>query len=80
MSDFPVILSATRTPVGKFLGGLSTLTAVDLGAIVFAEALKRARVKPTDIDEVILGNVVSAGVGMAPGRNAALRILRHPIR
>jgi acetyl-CoA C-acetyltransferase len=73
MPDFPVILSATRTPIGKFLGGLSTLTAVDLGAIVFAEALRRARVKPTDIDEVILGNVVSAGVGMAPARNAALR-------
>lgn len=73
MPDIPVILSATRTPIGKFLGGLSSLTAVELGAIAFAEALKRAKVKPTDIDEVIMGNVVSAGVGMAPARNAALR-------
>ena len=73
MPDIPVILSATRTPIGKFLGGLSGLSAVELGAIAFAEALKRAKVKPADIDEVILGNVVSAGVGMAPARNAALR-------
>jgi acetyl-CoA C-acetyltransferase len=73
MPDIPVILSAVRTPVGKFLGGLSGLTAVEIAAIALAEALKRAKVSGSDIDEVILGNVVSAGVGMAPARNAALR-------
>lgn len=73
MATDVIILSAARTPVGKFLGGLMPLGAVELGAIAFKAALQRANVLPADIDEVIMGNVVSAGVGMAPARNAALR-------
>ncbi|MEK6262236.1 MAG: thiolase family protein [Planctomycetota bacterium] len=68
-----VILSACRTPVGKFQGALSTLTATDLGAIVVRAALERASVAADQVDEVILGNVLSAGVGQAPARQAALR-------
>ena len=66
------ILSAVRTPIGKFLGELSDLGAPKLGAIAVAEAVKRAGAKPDQIDEVILGNVVQAGVGQAPARQAAL--------
>ena len=66
------LLSAVRTPVGKFLGELSELPAPKLGAIAIAEALKRAAVLPAQVDEVILGNVVQAGVGQAPARQAAL--------
>jgi len=66
------ILSAVRTPIGKFLGELSELTAPKLGAVAVAEAVKRAGAKPDQIDEVILGNVVQAGVGQAPARQAAL--------
>ena len=69
----PVLLSACRTPIGKFLGGLSALAAPDLGAIVIREAVQRAGLLPTHIDEVIMGNVLSAGVGQAPARQAALR-------
>ena len=61
------LLSAVRTPVGKFLGELSELPAPKLGAIAIAEALKRAAVLPAQVDEVILGNVVQAGVGQAAG-------------
>lgn len=68
-----VILSAVRTPVGKFLGGLSGLSAAELGGIAFKNALERAAVSGADINEVIMGNVVSAGAGMAPARNAALK-------
>ncbi len=67
-----LILSAARTPVGKFLGGLSELPAPKLGAVAVAEALKRAGVDPKRVDEVVMGNVVSAGVGQAPARQAAL--------
>ena len=67
-----VILSAVRTPVGKFLGGLSTLPATELGARVVSEAVRRARVSPAEVDEVIMGNVVSAGLGQNPARQAAL--------
>jgi acetyl-CoA C-acetyltransferase len=67
------ILSACRTPIGKFRGSLSSLTATELGSIVVRESVARAGVKPTDVDEVILGNVLSAGVGQAPARQAALR-------
>src|SRR5436190_21096643 len=66
------IVSAARTPIGKFLGGLSELSAPKLGAIAIAEALKRANVKPTQVEDVIMGNVVQAGVGQAPARQAAL--------
>jgi acetyl-CoA C-acetyltransferase len=66
------ILSAVRTPIGKFLGELSELPAPKLGAVAIAEALKRANVAPDRVDEVIMGNVVQAGVGQAPARQAAL--------
>jgi len=71
MSD-AVILSAARTPTGRFLGALKSLTAPELGAIVVREAVARAGVAPEAIDECILGNVVSAGLGQAPARQAAL--------
>ena len=68
-----VIVSAVRTPTGKFLGGLKDLSATDLGAIVVREAVARARIDPASVDECIMGNVVSAGLGQAPARQAALR-------
>ncbi len=67
-----VILSAVRTPVGRFLGGLSTMPATKLGAQVVREAVSRAAVSPEQVDEVIMGNVVSAGLGQNPARQAAL--------
>ena len=69
----PVIISATRTPVGKFLGSLKGFSATALGAIVVREAVKRAGVKPEDVDEVIMGCVIQAGLGQNPARQAALR-------
>src|SRR5947207_5914183 len=69
----PVIISAVRTPVGKFLGTLKNFKATDLGAMVVREAVKRAGVKPEDVDEVILGCVIQAGLGQNPARQAALR-------
>lgn len=69
----PVILSAVRTPSGRFQGSLSKLSATQLGAIVVREAVKRAAIPdPTDIYEVIMGNVVSAGLGQNPARQAAI--------
>ncbi|HLC02409.1 MAG TPA: thiolase family protein [Anaerolineales bacterium] len=69
----PVILSAVRTPMGKFQGALSSLTATQLGAVVVRAAVDRARIPDTrDIDEVLMGNVVSAGLGQAPARQAAI--------
>lgn len=68
-----VIASAVRTPIGKFLGSLSALTAPELGAIAIREVVRRAGVAPEAIDEVIMGNVVSAGVGQAPARQATLK-------
>ena len=67
-----VILSAVRTPTGRFLGSLKGFTAPQLGAIVVKEAVSRAGVAPDAVDEVIMGNVVSAGLGQAPARQAAL--------
>ena len=67
-----VIVSAVRTPIGAFNGSLASLTAPQLGAIVIREALVRAGVKPEDVSEVIMGNVLTAGVGQAPARQAAL--------
>ena len=67
-----VIISAVRTAIGGFLGTLAPLSATRLGAIVVSEAVKRTGVDPAKIDEVILGNVVSAGLGQAPARQAAL--------
>jgi acetyl-CoA C-acetyltransferase len=70
--DSAVILSAVRTPIGKFQGGLAPLSATQLGAKVVAEAARRAEVDPKQVDECIMGNVVSAGLGQAPARQAAL--------
>jgi acetyl-CoA C-acetyltransferase len=74
MSDLneAVIISATRTPVGKFLGSLKGFSAPQLGAVVVREAVKRAGVKPEDVDEVIMGCVIQAGLGQNPARQAAL--------
>src|SRR5215204_6555647 len=66
------ILSACRTPIGKFRGALSATPVTDLGAAVVREAIWRSGVKWADVEEVILGNVLSAGVGQAPARQAAL--------
>src|SRR5438876_8082608 len=68
----PVIVSAVRTPVGKFLGGLSPLPATRLGALVIKEAVRRAGVDAAAIDEVIMGNVLQGGEGQAPARQAAI--------
>ncbi len=68
-----VILSAVRTPIGKFQGGLAGFSATQLGALVVAEAVKRAGVEPEWVDEIIMGNVVSAGLGQNPARQAGLR-------
>ncbi len=68
----PVILSAVRTPVGKFLGGLSPLPAPRLGALVVREAVRRAEVEAASVDEVIMGNVLQGGEGQAPARQAAI--------
>ncbi|HEX2778851.1 MAG TPA: acetyl-CoA C-acetyltransferase [Gemmatimonadaceae bacterium] len=72
LSRTPVIVSAARTPVGKFLGGLSTLRAPELGAIAIKGALERSGVPADQIDEVIMGHVVQGGAGQAPARQAAL--------
>jgi acetyl-CoA C-acetyltransferase len=68
-----VIVSAVRTPTGKFLGGLKDFSATELGARVVREAVARARIDPALVQECIMGNVVSAGLGQAPARQAALR-------
>src|SRR5260221_7849606 len=68
-----VIVSAVRTPTGKFLGALKSLTATQLGALVVAEAVRRAGIEPGLVDECIMGNVVGAGLGQNPARQAALR-------
>src|SRR5436190_167983 len=68
-----VIVSAVRTPTGKFLGALKALTATQLGALAVAEAVRRAGIEPGLVDECIMGNVVGAGLGQNPARQAALR-------
>ena len=67
-----VILSAVRTPIGAFLGSLSALKAPELGAVVIKEAVNKAGIKPEDVSEVIMGNVLQGGVGQAPARQAAI--------
>jgi acetyl-CoA C-acetyltransferase len=67
-----VIVSACRTPVGSFRGSLATVTAPQLGAVAIREAVKRAGIAPEDVQEVIMGNVLQAGVGQAPARQAAI--------
>jgi acetyl-CoA C-acetyltransferase len=68
-----VIIAATRTPIGKFQGSLTLFSAVDLGSIVVREVVKRAGVEPHQVDEIIMGNVVSAGLGQNPARQAGLK-------
>ncbi|MGH3184904.1 MAG: beta-ketoacyl synthase N-terminal-like domain-containing protein, partial [Streptosporangiaceae bacterium] len=71
MSD-AVIVAGVRTPVGRFLGGLALVTAPRLGAVVVREVVQRAGIKPELVDECIMGNVVQAGEGQNPARQAAL--------
>ena len=71
--ETPVILSAVRTPIGKFQGGLAAFSAPELGGKVVAEAARRAGIDLQQIDEAILGNVVQAGLGQNPARQAALK-------
>ena len=66
------IVSACRTAIGEFMGGISSMTAPQLGAISIREAVKRAGIDPAQVDEVLMGNVVQAGVGQAPARQAAI--------
>jgi acetyl-CoA C-acetyltransferase len=66
------IVGAARTPIGAFQGGLASLAAPRLGAIAIKEALERAKVQPDQIDEVFMGNVLSAGIGQAPARQASI--------
>ncbi len=72
MSD-AYLISAARTPIGKFLGSLKTLTAPELGAVAIRAALERAGIAPKDVEDVIMGNILAAGVGQAPARQAALK-------
>ena len=71
-SRTPVIVGSARTPIGRFLGGLSPMAAPDLGAIAVKEAVARAEIDVSFVDEVVMGNVVSAGEGQAPARQAAV--------
>jgi len=68
-----VIIAAVRTAIGKFLGSLASFSAVDLGAVVVRKAVRRAGLEPAQVDEIIMGNVVSAGLGQNPARQAGLR-------
>src|SRR6202051_1209848 len=70
--DDVVIISGCRTPVGKFQGSLSDLSATQLGAITVREAVKRANLDPAQVEECIMGNVISAGLGQNPSRQAAI--------
>ncbi|MGH9377427.1 MAG: acetyl-CoA C-acetyltransferase [Terriglobia bacterium] len=69
----PVIVSAVRTPIGKFQGSLSALSAVELGACAVREVVRRAGIEPRQVDEIIMGNVLPAGLGQNPARQAGLR-------
>ncbi len=72
VEHIPVIVGAARTPTCKFLGNLASFTAPQLGAVAIKEAVRRSAVAPDSIDEVIMGNVVTAGIGQAPARQAAI--------
>src|SRR6185436_8670926 len=67
------LLSAVRTPIGKYLGGLGDIPAPELGSFAVAEAMKRATVSPDQVEEVIMGCVLQAGLGQNPARQAALK-------
>jgi len=69
----PVIVSAARTPIGRFQGTLAPLSAPELGAVAIRAAIERAGIDPTIVEEVLMGNVVQAGVGQAPARQAAIK-------
>lgn len=69
----PAIIGAVRTAIGKFQGSLAPFSAVDLGAVVVREAVRRAGIEPMGVDEVLMGNVVSAGLGQNPARQAGLK-------
>jgi acetyl-CoA C-acetyltransferase len=71
-STTPVIVSAVRTPIGRYLGGLSSFTAPQLGALSIREAVSRARIDPSAVEEVIMGQVVQGGSGQAPARQALI--------
>src|SRR5262249_8606874 len=73
LSRTPVIVSATRTPIGRYLAALAPLSAPDLGAIAIREAIARAEIPASEIQEVLMGNVVQGGVGQAPARQAAIK-------
>ena len=73
MNKEVVIVSAVRTPIGSFLGALSTIPAPKLGAIAIKGALEKINLKPELVEEVLMGNVVQAGTGQAPARQAALK-------
>ena len=74
MSDKDVVIaSAVRTPIGSFQGALSSLSAPDLGAVAIREAVKRAGARPEQIERAIIGNVLSAGIGQAPARQAVIK-------
>src|SRR5215470_2967511 len=73
------IVGAARTPIGKFLGALSPLKASDLGAVAIREAMSRAQVSGTDVDEVLMGHVVQGGQGQAPARQAQIKAGIDPV-
>ena len=67
----PVIVGSARTPIGRFLGGLVSVPATELGAVAVRAAVERARIDPSEVQEIIMGNVMSAGLGQVPARQAA---------
>jgi acetyl-CoA C-acetyltransferase len=69
----PVIIAAVRTPIGKFQGALAPFSAVDLGAVTVCDVVRRAGIEPAQVDEIIMGNVISAGLGQNPARQAGLK-------
>ena len=73
MSKDVVIVSAVRTPIGSFLGSLSNVSAVDLGAVAISGSLNKINLSPQIVNEVLFGHVVQAGVGQAPARQAAIK-------
>jgi len=68
-----VIVSAVRTPIGNFMGALNPFSATDLGGLVIEEAVKRSGLRKEDVDEVIMGNVLPAGLGQNPARQAMIK-------
>src|SRR5690554_8227220 len=70
MSDSVVIVAGARTPMGGFQGSLASVSATELGAIAIEEAVKRSGLKPEDVKEVVMGNVLPAGLGQGPARQA----------